>query len=173
MTKDKAIAELVRIWHSPHLDLSLKAGLAEAIDTLKESNLNDSLVRDEADDSKESESKLDLISRQNVVNEIHKYFVEEIDKTPTEIDEDGDELYADMPTVNSLLACNKELSKRIKLLPSAEPQPKPISYIECANAMLKMWIDNVLTDGEYYRIMEKLNSKHMADMRGGDDSEID
>lgn len=59
----------------------------------------------------------------------------------------------------------------ILALPSAEPQPKPISYIECANAMLKMWIDNVLTDGEYYRIMEKLNSKHMADMRGGDDNE--
>jgi len=61
----------------------------------------------------------DLISRQDAINEIHKYFVEEIDKTPTEIDEDGDELYADMPTVNSLLACNKELSKRIKSLPSA------------------------------------------------------
>ena len=60
----------------------------------------------------------DLIGRADAVNEIHKYFVEEIDKTPTEIDEDGDELYADMPTVNSLLACNKELSKRIKSLPS-------------------------------------------------------
>ncbi len=33
--RDKAIAELVRIWHSPHLDLSLKAGLAEAIEALK------------------------------------------------------------------------------------------------------------------------------------------
>ena len=74
--------------------------------------------------------------------------------------------------------CDWELEKKaytdcvineINSLPSAEPQPKPISYIECANAMLKMWIDNVLTDGEYYRIMEKLNSKHMADMRGGDD----
>lgn len=62
----------------------------------------------------------DLISRQDVVSEIHKYFVEEIDKTPTEIDEDGDEIYTDMPTVNSLLACNKELSKRIKSLPSAD-----------------------------------------------------
>lgn len=51
-------------------------------------------------------------------------------------------------------------------LPSAEPETKPISYMECANAMLKMWIDNVLTDGEYNRIMEKLNSKHMTDMRG-------
>lgn len=54
----------------------------------------------------------------------------------------------------------------IKELPSAEPELKPISYMECANAMLKMWIDNVLTDGEYNRIMDKLNSKHMADMRG-------
>ena len=35
MTRDKAIAELIRIWHSPHLDLSLKAGLGEAIDALK------------------------------------------------------------------------------------------------------------------------------------------
>lgn len=62
------------------------------------------------------------------------------------------------------------LVMRIDALPSAEPQPKPISYIECANAMLKMWIDNVLTDGEYYRIMEKLNSKHMADMRSGSEA---
>lgn len=62
----------------------------------------------------------DLISRQGTVNEIHKYFVEEIDKTPVAKDEDGDEVYTDMPTVNSLLACNKELSKRIKALPSAD-----------------------------------------------------
>ena len=62
----------------------------------------------------------DLIRRQDAVNEIHKYFVEEIDKTPVAKDEDGDEVYTDMPTVNSLLACNKELSKRIKVLPSAD-----------------------------------------------------
>ena len=64
----------------------------------------------------------DLISRRGAVNEIHKYFVEEIYKTPTEIDEDGYELYTDMPTVNSLLTHNKELSKRIKSLPPAEPK---------------------------------------------------
>ena len=77
-------------------------------------------VMDSEIDAVETED--DVIKRQDAVNEIHKYFVEEIDKTPTEIDEDGDELYADMPTVNSLLACNKELSKRIKSLPSAEPK---------------------------------------------------
>lgn len=152
MTKDKAIAELVRIWHSPHLDLSLKAGLAEAIDTLKESNLNDSLVRGEVDACKESESKLDLISRQDAIEAIRK----NVSKSETE----------DSLCFNLGLGVAE---KEVESLPSAEPQPKPISYIECANAMLKMWIDNVLTDGEYYRIMEKLNSKHMADMIGGDD----
>lgn len=35
MTKSEAITELVRIWNSPYLDLSLKAGLGEAIDALK------------------------------------------------------------------------------------------------------------------------------------------
>jgi hypothetical protein len=42
--------------------------------------------------------------------------------------------------------------------PSAQPEIKPIEYHDCANAMLKMWIDNVLTDGEYNRIMDKLNA---------------
>ena len=43
-------------------------------------------------------------------------------------------------------------------VPSAEPEQHEIGYSECANAMLKMWIDNVLTDGEYSRIMDKLNA---------------
>jgi len=68
MTKDKAIAELIRIWHSPHLDLILKARLGEVIETLKEKNQSDSLVTDSSDDCKESESKLDLISRQDAID---------------------------------------------------------------------------------------------------------
>lgn len=62
----------------------------------------------------------DLISREDAVNEIHKYFFEEINKIPCTKDEDGYEVYTDMPTVNSLFVCNKELSKRIKALLSAE-----------------------------------------------------
>jgi len=46
----------------------------------------------------------------------------------------------------------------IENLPSAEPEIKPIEYRDCANAMLKMWMDNVVTDGEYNRIMDKLNA---------------
>lgn len=46
----------------------------------------------------------------------------------------------------------------IKELSSAQPEIKPIEYRDCANAMLKMWMDNVVTDGEYNRIMDKLNA---------------
>lgn len=41
---------------------------------------------------------------------------------------------------------------------SAQPEVKPIDYQDCANAMLKMWMDNIVTDGEYNRIMDKLNA---------------
>ena len=40
-----------------------------------------------------------------------------------------------------------------------QPEPQEIGYDDCANALLKMWMDNVLTDGEYYRIANKLNVK--------------
>ena len=52
----------------------------------------------------------------------------------------------------------------IKRLPSAQPEVKPISYMDCANAMLKMWMDKVVTDGEYNRIMDKAN-KHESERR--------
>lgn len=34
MTNEQIIAELTRIWHSPHLDLSLKGSLGEVIEAL-------------------------------------------------------------------------------------------------------------------------------------------
>ena len=55
--------------------------------------------------------------------------------------------------------------KTILNLPSAWPEVKEIGYAECANAMLKMWIDKVLTDGEYNRIMYRLNAHHNAGRR--------
>ena len=39
--------------------------------------------------------------------------------------------------------------------PSAQPE---ITYQTCSDALLKMWMDNVLTDGEYNRIMDRLNA---------------
>lgn len=58
------------------------------------------------------------------------------------------------------------LQRAIKALPPVQPKPeiKPIGYRECSDAMLKMWMDNVLTDGEYNRIMDKLNAKYMREV---------
>lgn len=32
-----------------------------------------------------------------------------------------------------------------------------ISYKDCAEVLLKLWCDNIITDGEYNRIMGRLN----------------
>lgn len=63
--------------------------------------------------------------------------------------------------VYNVLSDEKEaLEMAINVLKQqSESEIKPIGYRECSNAMLKMWMDNVLTDGEYYRIMDKLNAK--------------
>lgn len=55
----------------------------------------------------------------------------------------------------------------VKALPPATPEKTTITYKDCSEAMLKMWIDNVITDGQYNKIMDKLNAKHIEDMRGG------
>lgn len=52
---------------------------------------------------------------------------------------------------------DEKIIEAIAELPSTQPEVKQISYTDCANAMLMMWMDNVLTDGEYNRIMDKLN----------------
>lgn len=36
-------------------------------------------------------------------------------------------------------------------------ETRPYSYEYCVNAMLVMWMEDVLTDKQYYAIMEKLN----------------
>lgn len=36
-------------------------------------------------------------------------------------------------------------------------ETRPYSYEYCVNAMLVMWMEDVLTDGQYFTIMEKLN----------------
>ena len=55
-----------------------------------------------------------------------------------------------------IIAVRKE---DIDAMPTIQPEPHEIGYDDCANALLKMWMDNVLTDGEYYRIAGKLNVK--------------
>lgn len=47
-------------------------------------------------------------------------------------------------------------------------EPQEIGYDQCANAMLKMWMDNVVTDEEYNRIMDRLNKLYFS---GGEKKE--
>lgn len=71
---------------------------------------------------------------------------------------DGDETAKMEISVNDM----REIADIFRKKARAERQLteiKPIGYRECSDAMLKMWMDNVLTDGEYYRIMDKLNAK--------------
>lgn len=67
-----------------------------------------------------------LISRQAAIDEIHKYFLSEMDKEETKT-EDGWEVYADTPHVNELLTHNKHICTKIKALPSAEPKWIPVT----------------------------------------------
>lgn len=51
-----------------------------------------------------------------------------------------------------------EIREALATVPPTEPEVRPINYRDCSNAMLRMWMDNVVTDGEYSRIMDKLNA---------------
>ena len=66
-----------------------------------------------------------LISRQAAVDEIHQYFLSQIDKEETKI-EGGWEVYADINHVNELLTHNQQICTKIKALPSAEPRWIPV-----------------------------------------------
>ncbi|MBQ6482735.1 MAG: hypothetical protein IJI45_16625 [Anaerolineaceae bacterium] len=46
---------------------------------------------------------------------------------------------------------------RVHCHKGTQPPIKPVDYRDCAMAMMRMWMDNVVKDGEYYRIMDKLN----------------
>ena len=41
-----------------------------------------------------------------------------------------------------------------------ESDNKPVDYKQCADALLMMWMEYVISDFEYNRIMNKLNKAH-------------
>ena len=53
----------------------------------------------------------------------------------------------------------KEVIQIVADAPTITPEPHEIGYDECANALLKMWMDGILTDWVYNRIADKLNEK--------------
>ena len=81
----------------------------------------------------------DLISRQDAVNAISKLSA--------------------WHNIEGAWVYQVEALDTLRYMPSAEPEIKPISYADCANAMMMMWIEEVITDGEYNRIMDRLNER--------------
>ena len=61
----------------------------------------------------------DLIDKQVVLDTIHLFFTEEIDKIPTKKTEDGEVLV--IRKCQPLFEMNKAICKRIKTLPSVSP----------------------------------------------------
>jgi len=77
------------------------------------------------------------------------------------IDADALKDYIDAQEGRPFIGCT--IGEALKIMtdeqPTIQPEPHEIGYDDCANALLKMWMDNVLTDGDYYRIADKLNKK--------------
>lgn len=132
MTRNEAIAELVRIWHSPHLDLMLKARLGEVIDALKEKNRSDSLVRGEVDACKESESKLDLISRADAIEAI-----EEI--TWYHQNRNGEMVSGANSTEDQAWYKSQDIYTALEALPSAEARPTGEWIFNTSTSSGKSW----------------------------------
>lgn len=98
------------------------------------------MIMSEIDKDINVPNKNDSISRQVAIDAVHEEFDE-----CTVWDESG-EYTADV------------VERILDDVPAAQPEVRPIDYQDCSNAMLKMWMDNVVTDGEYNRIMDKLNA---------------
>lgn len=95
--------------------------------------------------------KDDTIGRQAVIDA-----VESVDWYHQ--NENGEMVHGANPDEHQAWYKADEVYTAIKNVPKAEFVEKPIGYADCAGAMLKMWIDCVLTDGEYFSIMNKLNA---------------
>lgn len=66
----------------------------------------------------------------------------------------------------------KSASGRERTVTDMKPNDEvTITYTICAATMLKLWIDDVLTDDEYNRIMDKLNAWNRRE--GGQDGDVD
>ena len=85
----------------------------------------------------------DLINRQDAIERITNQYQDS---------DGGRDRYAVGINVGITKAMNT-----LKDMPSAQPEVKKYLYPDYANAMMMMWLDEVLTDNEYDRIMYKLS----------------
>ena len=74
----------------------------------------------------------DLIDKQVVLDIIHLFFTEEVDKIPTKKTEDGELLV--IRKCQPLFEMNKAICKRIKALPSVTAEPKAGHWEQYGNS---------------------------------------
>ena len=94
----------------------------------------------------------DAISRQAVIDIIHRFFTEEVDKIPTKKTEDGEVLI--MCKAQPLFAMNKTLCKRIKALTSASPTQNCVGNaldMRCDDAISRQKVLDVINLNWEYR----------------------
>ena len=155
MTREEAIHELqedkmlyeTEVCHAG--DGSPDGRLLEALDMAIFALTHD--IHTETHECVKETHDTDLISRADAINAVHKYFVDLFNDEPYETDEDGDEVFTDMKSVNALLKHNKAVSKAIKALPSAElPLTKLKQEFESADAVSRYaeWLEKIIVDAE-------------------------
>ena len=118
--------------------------LSTAVDVIKDLPSAHPEIEERKEESAQNVPKEDLISRKAAIDA-----VEHITSSMS--------VCVNTDECHGMKRMQRQAVIELANLPSAHPEIKPISYQDCANAMMMMWIDNVLTDGEYRRIMDKLN----------------
>ena len=94
----------------------------------------------------------DLIDKQVVLDTIHLFFTEEIDKIPTKKTEDGEVLV--IHKCQPLFEMNKAICKRIKALPSVSPTQNCIGNaldMRCDDAISRQAVLDVINLNWEYR----------------------
>jgi hypothetical protein len=104
----------------------------------------------------------DLIDKQVVLDTIHLFFTEEIDKIPTKKTEDG-EVYV-IHKCQPLFEMNKAICKRIKALPSVSPTQNCVgNALDALDCISRQAVDDAIydysrsCDVNYEQIMEYID----------------
>ena len=105
----------------------------------------------------------DLIKREDVIEAIHDYWKGELGKMPVADSEDGEVLVGDYA---ELLKHNKELSTRIKAIPSADRPPKVIAQVTFDEEKLREIVKEAVERfKEEYEITDRPQGKWIEDAR--------
>ena len=94
----------------------------------------------------------DLVERQAVIDAIHLFFTEEIDKIPTKKTEDG-EVYV-IHKCQPLFEMNKALCKRIKDIPTTPTQSSVKNALDALDGCQCFSCKRIVTDGKIFPLKD-------------------